>query len=78
MDHIEKAFRKLRDQWFLNRISSPAAEREWEDEEQQEARMRRNMELKERFDEDTDAIVAGEHIIVAPFCAADLGKKREI
>lgn len=78
MDHIEEAFRSLRNQWFRTRLASHAPEREWEDEEQQEARLRRNMELKEKFDKDTDAIVSGEHIIVAPFCAVDLGKKRAI
>jgi len=78
MDHLELAFRELRDQWFLTRLASHSPEREWEDEDQEEIRLRWNRERKEKFDKDTDAIVAGEHIIVAPFCAADLGKKRVV
>lgn len=75
--HLEKAFRKLREQWFNRHLRSYAPEREDEDYERATAREEGNASLKSTYDEDTDAIIAGSKRAIAPTCGYDLEQGRK-
>lgn len=70
---LENAFRELRAVWFREHMTRRGPEREWETAEQEQARDRRNEQLRQRYDADTEAILRGEGRTVAPRCEADLG-----
>lgn len=74
MTIAEDAFRRLREYWFDNKMASHAHERVWEDEETERIRNDWNTCVKKQYDKDTEEILAGKPINVAPRCPADLGK----
>lgn len=56
----EKAFRKLCEKWFNAHVAEEPHPREWESEEQMEAREARNAAKKQEFDEETERMIRGE------------------
>lgn len=73
---LDEAFRILRGSWFNSHLRSNSHERVWENEEEGDAREKRNEELKKRFDEETEAIINGEPYSVDPYCEHDMYKIR--
>ena len=63
---LEQAFKKLREKWFYSQLEEKPQEQVWEDEEDGDLREARNQALKERFDKDTQRIIEGEDVLVAP------------
>ena len=72
MTPAEKAFRKLREQWFSHELRDESHEREWESKLTSFLRDRHNEAMKATYDEDTEAILRGEDRSIAPKCWADL------
>jgi hypothetical protein len=77
MTPAEKAFRQLRADWFVQHLEEHPHEREWEDETHTDLRERRNVELRAKFDQQTDGILSGEEYPIAPRCANDLYTREE-
>jgi hypothetical protein len=77
MSLAEKAFRELRESWFYSKLFSRPHDRIWEDESDEEIRDKYNKSLKEKYDQDTEAILRGEDRIISPHCAASLNKKSQ-
>lgn len=69
---VINAFRELRLAWFNAHLKSKPHEREWETEESEKRREEDNAELKEIFDEQTEAIILGEKLPISPRCSNDL------
>jgi hypothetical protein len=72
------AFREIRRQWFAIHIQSHAPEREWEDEEHERRRLSDNAEMRQLFDQQTEAIVRQSDCLgvkVCPLCYDDLLRK---
>jgi len=65
-------FRALRNAWFSEVLHSYSPEREWEDEEREQLRKKQNAELRRKFDDDTERLIAGEDRPVHPRCAHDM------
>lgn len=72
---IEDAFRKLRRTWFNYHLMSRCGERDWEDETQSELRERNNQYLLEKYNNQTERIINGEDLNIAPICAFDMTEK---
>jgi hypothetical protein len=70
--NIQNAFRILRESWFYRILYSSPHERDWEDEEQEKSREINNIRSKNLFDNQTERIIAGEILPVAPMCNADM------
>jgi hypothetical protein len=66
--------RKLRIAWFNTVLRYRSYEREWEDEEHQQARRRLNDELFAKYDSQTEALLSDAIDVppVTPTCAADM------
>ncbi len=71
------AFWELRAAWFDKTLHQYAHPREWEDVDAERSRKEHNKTGRKRFDMDTDAILAGKPLVIAPSCIADLRKKPE-
>jgi len=69
------AFRELREAWFNAHLRSRAHDREWEDDTAEERRERQNAELRRRYDDQTESIIAGNSgVPVAPRCLHDMSR----
>lgn len=74
---LEQAFIELREQWFNEFLARKPPERAWEESKFTESRRgSRNIELKQKFDAQTKAIIKGECYNVAPRCEDDLNVRR--
>jgi hypothetical protein len=73
MTPAEKAFRQLREHWFVHHLQSQPHERVWESDADEALREQRNTAMKVKFDEDTEAILRGEDRFVSPRYMAHLG-----
>lgn len=58
-DNLEQLVRRLRDELFQKTEYQHAHEREWEDEDQENARERSNDEAKKEWDAETDEMIRG-------------------
>ena len=67
------AFRELRKAWFNANLRQDSPEREWETEEDEIAREAINQKLKTKFDEQTEAIIAGHNLPICPTRPVDMG-----
>lgn len=68
-------FRELRTAWFNAKLLSRPPEREFEDEEREAMRIKSNIEDKQSYDLDTEAILQGKNRNIVPTCLADIGPK---
>lgn len=64
---LENAFRELRLKWFNRVLRSYSQERVWEDEEEYDLRIKHNELLLEKYNEQTERIINGEKLDVAPY-----------
>lgn len=71
MGRLEDDFRELRQRWFSRVIADRGPEREWEGQQREAERIRRNDEMRQVYDRQTEDIIAGESFPVAPACPAD-------
>ena len=72
-DELVRAFVALRDAWFNKVLKRYAHPRQGETEVQERYREKANANLKVAYDEDTNAILAGEKRHLYPTCEIDLG-----
>lgn len=72
---LEDTFRKLRLIWFNYHLMSRPSEREWEEETRSELRERNNQYLLEKYNNQTERIIKGEDLNIAPTCAFDMTEK---
>jgi len=72
LNHIAKAFRELREEWFNSHLRSHAHEREWETETQEVLRELDNDKTKQNYDIQTEFIIAGGTCPVQPRCLNDM------
>ena len=69
-----KLFRQLRTAWFDRVLYQHGPERDWEDAEQEASREYNNKHARQLFDEQTEMLLKGKDLPIAPTCYGEMVK----
>ena len=72
IERLQIVVRTIRRIWFEQLLKSKAPDREWEDAESELRRIRSNEVLRERYNEQTEYLLAGGSCNLTPLCQSDL------